>query len=1308
MKHRFIAPVAAFFFGSLAGLQAQTTVNAWTFDNVAVGVNSSPNPSTGLGTASALGMNNSFNNTNSVSNPDIQSLAGSSSGGPNTWRVRGFSNISGQRGNGWSTAAALGTQGAQFAGSTFGYYRIKVSFDVYATPDAEANLQVQYSTDGSNWNNATIASVGSGGVIQNNNVSSATTNATVVGSYVTLAGGWNEQVTVNLTGISGVDNDATFAIRMVNASSGTNCVDTTGAVYNNASGNWSFDNVVIQGSPIDTIAAWTFESEPNDGTIITNPVPDIGGALVGQASSLGFNNNYTYTGIGTGSFDASDVINTGGSSSGAGGPNAWRLRGAYTGTGVAGPGWNSAAPIGTQGAEYDVNTSGYSNIVCSFDIFFTSQGEAKICVLYTTDGWTHTNVANNLFYGSKPSYILTNSTSANTVVGTYFYQTGGSFFYNNLVIDFSGNTAVDNNPLFGIRIVNAATGIDNVNSSGGAYNNSSGNSRHDNVTVGGTAGMLPPTIAFAANATVDTPFTNTFVDNPLWRSKISVVYVNGLVLTNTAYNTNIAGQIVFTPSQSALLQTKGIKNIAISAQGFGTARVTQPLAAGVATKLVISTQVAGPTASSGTLTANPVLLVSDQYNNGATNPYANVTATASVGGAGAWTLGGDKIQPAVDGMITFSNLTATLNDVTPVTNAFIAFTVAGYPPETTTNSASFNIATLPVAFTPGNLAVLQVDTLSDNTTFSIVEVNPSGAGQTVPVNIAPISASGPNGMRQSKSGTTGRLSLSDDGTLLAFAAFVDNSSATPDETMNLNRAAASFNYSFGLTLAVTYTSTSLGGSQARAACVLGDGQTYIVDDKGGLYQGTLGDATIDQPNLNPYNNVVVRTFGGTPWVETQKAVAGQAIPVVYALGLDPVTGLWDVTLPNNLTTDPIASDFYMISTNGGSTYDVLYINDQVSGTQGVIKKYSLVGGSWMAGGSFTNKTGVDGLFATTNKNGGVYLFYTTGGGGTGTNSIVRVTDGNGWGKNISITASNVIYTTSASTSIKGLTFAPQVTPNTAPLVPGPVLIPQNGATVAAPFTVTCSPDDPVWRAGITTITVNGSLLPGSAYDATQAGKIVFTPAQSALLQSSGIKNILVTATGYGPGLIVQTLGPGPATQLAVTTQPVAPAGNGGPLATEPVVKVQDAYGNTITSSAASIAAAAVQGTWVLGGTTTKLAVSGVATFNDLTAFSINPVNGATISFTSSGLTPAVSMPFNIPTVAILEGAAISGGAFGFSFSNITGQSYSVLATNNLRAPLSTWPVIGNPVESPSGSGHYQFTDPNPATNSRLFYILRQP
>jgi hypothetical protein len=347
--------------------QAQNTLGAWTFDNLPIGINSSPVPSTdssGFSKASALGMNNSYNSTNSISNPDVQSLAGSSSGGANCWRVRGFSSINGSHGNGWSTQAPIGTQGAQFSGSTFGYYKVKVTFDVYATSDAEANLQVQFATDGTgtNWNNATVTSGGTSAGIFNNNADPNT----VIGSYIKLKSGWNNQIVVDLSGLSGVENNTNFAIRLVNASTGISCVDTTGAGYNNTSGNWSFDNVVIQCSSIDNIAAWDFDTLGAVNPPYNNPPATLG---IGSASVLGMNNTYNSSN----STASADVLQQGGASTGNN-SYCWRIRGAPAN------GWSSQAPIGTQGAEFDASTAGHCNY---FRYLFHDPGRGQnVHVLY--------------------------------------------------------------------------------------------------------------------------------------------------------------------------------------------------------------------------------------------------------------------------------------------------------------------------------------------------------------------------------------------------------------------------------------------------------------------------------------------------------------------------------------------------------------------------------------------------------------------------------------------------------------------------------------------------------------------------------------------------------------------------------------------------------------------------------------------------------------------------------------------------------------------------------------------------------------
>ncbi len=182
---------------SLSGIKASTTLTAWNFNNLSIGANSSPTPSSGLGSASALGMANSYNGTNSISNPQVVSLPGSSSGLPNSWQISG-GGAAPNGGYGWSTQAPIGTQGALFTGGTAGYYRLMVSFDVYATPDAEANLQVQYTTQGSIWINATNITSGGTAVVNNN----AITNQTVFGTYLSLSSGWNSQITVDLRAAS--------------------------------------------------------------------------------------------------------------------------------------------------------------------------------------------------------------------------------------------------------------------------------------------------------------------------------------------------------------------------------------------------------------------------------------------------------------------------------------------------------------------------------------------------------------------------------------------------------------------------------------------------------------------------------------------------------------------------------------------------------------------------------------------------------------------------------------------------------------------------------------------------------------------------------------------------------------------------------------------------------------------------------------------------------------------------------------------------------------------------------------------------
>ena len=875
-----------------------------------------------------------------------------------------------------------------------------------------------------------------------------------------------------------------------------------------------------------------------------------------------------------------------------------------------------------------------------------------MCVLYTTDGWVTTNVANNFACSTFPTLIVTNTPSftssalggaysANTVNGTLFFNSVGSQFYNYMSIDFTGVPNAANNPLFGFRIVNAAKGVDCVNALNQAYNNNSGNCRLDNVAVNGQfAGSIAPTLTNSPSATVDHPFTNTFSDTTGWYTNISSIYVNGIKLTNSAY-TVTSSNIVYTPSTNApVLTLAGFDYIVISATNYNSAKLTQIVGTGAATKLFF-TQPSGPSASGGTLIANPAFTVTDQYGNGTTNPYSSMVVTATVSNSPAtWTLGGSTVQPILNGSCTFTDLTATLIGTSAITNAAITFTVANGP-ISVTNSISFTIGAPPGKFTQGNLAAIQIDTTGNNTTFSVIELKPSAAGQTIPVNVTPISATGANALRLSGSGSCGHLSLSDDGTFLVFAAFDDGSSATPDETFNLNRAAGTMNYTNKFSKPIKYVSNSFGGSQARSACSP-DNVDFLIDDKGGLYVGSPNSS----PGVNVYdqNNYCTRSFGGAAWVLTQKVVAGLPSPAVFQFNnenvgqLDYYNSGNDSPVPTGSPTPPPDGnvvDFYMISINGSTdpaSFDILYTIDQNSGTNGssgVITKWTTSDqNTWTFSGAWTNTDNGASLFATTNGSGGVYLYYANGGGGSAKNNLVRVTDqptAGGLSGLLNIISTNTIYTAPAGTSIDGVTFVPVPSASATAPVPPPILTAQATAPVSSTFSITNTPDDAFWRTNITAITVNGSLLPAAAYSTNQVGKIVFDPSQSALLQSPGAKTIVISATGYSTNSIVQTLVAGSAAKLVITAQPTAPAADGGRLATQPVVVVQDQYGN-VTTNTASITNTAGQGTWTLGGTTTKAAVSGTATFTDLTAFSTNAVTGATIHFTSGSLTAVDSTP----------------------------------------------------------------------------------
>jgi hypothetical protein len=1056
MKKIIFASCVAALFASLTLSQAQqSTIIQWNFEGLPIGTTLNPAPSinhsAGAESAASIGMQ--LFNGSTTNAPDIL-LGVTGDTGSDTitnvtqvWRIRGAS------GNGWTSTAGVGTQGAQFNVDTTGYTNITVSFDWYLTTQGEGHLQVEYTDDGINWTNVpvTVPAAQLGTFIAITNNTSALDPSSVQGYYVScLSSSLGQEWFTNLTATISdplAANNPNFGIRLVNASTGASCVNSKGAALNNSSGNWRFDNINIAGASLPKpFVAWTF-----DNLLVAvnlNPAPSLNNSLGAvSAACLGMQL------FGGGCTNNPDVLAGASGDTGSDGITNYTL--IFRARGNPGNGWTSTAPIGTQGVQFNADTTGQTNISVAFDWYLTTQGEGNLQLQYTVDGINWSNIPVTIPAAQKGIYIdnadNTSGSDPNSDQGYYVTNIPSSLhqeWFTNLTAVITDPLAA-NNPHFGIRMVNASTGISCVNSENQPLNNSSGNWRFDNIifyaVANGSAAATPPVITASTNATVDGPFTNTFTDIPSWRANISSVKIGGVTLTNTAYAIS-AGKIVYTPANSTLLQKAGTVNISFTATNFALDLVSQPINAGVPAKLSVSQEPTGPTGNGGTLVVQPKLEAFDQYGNIAGAGSATYTATASAG----WSFGTGSVavQLLTNGVCNFTNLSAISGG--SVSGATITFTASGASglgglPFTTTNSTAFNIpAPATGGFAPGNIVVEQLDANSANTTFSMLELNPTIANQAAPVNTFPIPATQTNGLRNSNSGSTGRLANSQDGTLLLFTAGQWSDSTLGDVTTVDLRGCGSFNSFGNYTLQTSYT--GLGdatANQARSATTIDD-VTFWMGDKGGVYTN----------NNTPLNAYIEYTVGNEANVRSLKAYDGSVYALQQEGGSDPQATVMAIVSPpssgvaelqelEGFPIDGSVLDFSAVASGAhGTNIDVIYYIDGTNATSGSLFKFTNsftidnntgdqiwanTGGS--IGANWQTANGGDGIAVRTNASGGFDLFYTTGNGSTAGNQVVMVHDSGAWNQPINLTVTNVLYNGHGSTILKGIAFAPVTVTN---------------------------------------------------------------------------------------------------------------------------------------------------------------------------------------------------------------------------------------------------------------------------------------
>ncbi|HEU0010069.1 MAG TPA: hypothetical protein VFT34_09670, partial [Verrucomicrobiae bacterium] len=173
-----------------------------------------------------------------------------------------------------------------------------------------------------------------------------------------------------------------------------------------------------------------------------------------------------------------------------------------------------------------------------------------------------------------------------------------------------------------------------------------------------------------------------------------------------------------------------------------------------------------------------------------------------------------------------------------------------------------------------------------------------------------------------------------------------------------------------------------------------------------------------------------------------------------------------------------------------------------------------------------------------------------------------------------------------------------------------------------------------------------------------------------------------------------TISPAAPSQLVIQTQPSATATAGVVFAQQPVLRIEDAFGNHVTSDNTTVVTAArAAGSGTLQGTVSATAVAGVATFTNL---SHNVATTITVGFTSGSLTGATSEsvvvtagPFAKLQLLVPSETATPGSPVGK-----TGTPATQTAGMPFNATVNAVDAYWNPIDTVTDSVAISSSDPN--------------
>ncbi len=208
-------------------VNAQATISLWTYEPVQ-NTNANPTPNTGSGSSGIVG---SMTGVSTATGMNTVSGCGSQTSGTTAWAI-GTAN----------PGATNESSGGQFNVSTVGHTNIIFQWEHRWSSTAANTLRLQYTTDGSTWNNFTMDALNTTfclGALNNGRFETNTTADQF------------RRIRVDLSSITAANNNANFGVRVVAAHyQATGQFRQVGNVANVATGGtWRFDNVTVFGTP---------------------------------------------------------------------------------------------------------------------------------------------------------------------------------------------------------------------------------------------------------------------------------------------------------------------------------------------------------------------------------------------------------------------------------------------------------------------------------------------------------------------------------------------------------------------------------------------------------------------------------------------------------------------------------------------------------------------------------------------------------------------------------------------------------------------------------------------------------------------------------------------------------------------------------------------------------------------------------------------------------------------------------------------------------------------------------------------------